>query len=182
MPSNHKVFYFHFFTTEISTDLKLQRLHSEIKISLKIDKAVSFTNSSLSNRVINTLYTSSSFTESILNWYSSSSWPLSLRQNIAAHSVSCQASAIYDTESSCDWLYLVNSTFISLCIHLKIWTDEFCDTKKWLPLSSMGLNSHTLLSAVELMNSEWRQEILLELWWIWHYLLTICWCFDKGDI
>lgn len=35
------VFVSHLFVTEISTDMKLQRLHSEIKISLKIDNAVS---------------------------------------------------------------------------------------------------------------------------------------------
>lgn len=34
----------------MSTDLKLQRLHSEIKISLKIDKAVSFIERSLQSQ------------------------------------------------------------------------------------------------------------------------------------
>lgn len=44
----HKILFFLLcFSAEMSTDLKLQRLHSEIKISLKIDKAVSFIERSL---------------------------------------------------------------------------------------------------------------------------------------
>lgn len=55
------------FSAEISTDLKLQRLHSEIKISLKIDKAVSCTNISQSVQVICKSYRSSCFTDCFSN-------------------------------------------------------------------------------------------------------------------
>lgn len=55
------------FCAEISTDLKLQRLHSEIKISLKIDKAVSCTNISQSFQVVCKSYRSSCFTDCFSN-------------------------------------------------------------------------------------------------------------------